>query len=123
LHPAEQKRRLAETIVALYHGPESGNAARARFDQVHRDRETPEDVEEFELPADWTRGEGGLYWLPRVLWGLGLATSKGEARRLIEQGGVRLDGAPVTDPDAELPRDQLAGRVLQVGRRRFVRLV
>ncbi|HEX9123935.1 MAG TPA: tyrosine--tRNA ligase [Actinomycetota bacterium] len=121
-HPNEQKRRLAREIVDLYHGVGSGKESEARFDLVHRDREIPEDVEEQELPADWTRGAGGLYWLPRVLWGLGLASSKGEARRLIQQGGVRLDGEPVGDPDAEYAGENLRGHVLQVGRRRFVRL-
>jgi tyrosyl-tRNA synthetase len=51
-----------------------------------------------------------------------LATSNADARRLIEQGGVRLDGEAIQDPDAEFSPQDLAGRVLQVGRRRFVRL-
>ncbi len=53
---------------------------------------------------------------------LGLASSNSEARRLIEQGGVRLGGEPLVDPDAELEPADMAGRVLQVGRRRFVRI-
>ncbi len=123
LDPWQEKRRMAREVVDLYHGPGAGREAEARFDLVHREREVPAEVEERDLPSEWTReGEGGGYWLPRVLWGLGLASSKAEAKRLIRQGGVRLDGEPVTDPDAELPGEALRGRVLQVGRRRFVRL-
>jgi tyrosyl-tRNA synthetase len=57
-----------------------------------------------------------------LLAALGLAASNSDARRLIEQGGVRLDGEPVTDPDAEFLHEDLMGKVLQVGRRKFVRL-
>jgi tyrosyl-tRNA synthetase len=120
LHPAEQKRRLAREIVALYHGEESARAAEDRFDRVHREHEIPQDVEEVEIPQEALRD--GTVWLPRLMTAAGLSSSNADARRLIEQGGVRLDGAPVTDPDAEFARAELSGRVLQVGRRRFVRL-
>jgi tyrosyl-tRNA synthetase len=120
LHPAEQKRRLAREIVALYHGEEAARSAEERFDRVHREREIPEDVEEVQIPADAMRD--GKVWLPRLLAVTGLATSNADARRLIEQGGVRLDGEAIQDPDAEFSPQDLAGRVLQVGRRRFVRL-
>jgi tyrosyl-tRNA synthetase len=120
LHPAEQKRRLARDIVALYHGEEAARAAEGRFDRVHREHAIPEDVEEVEVPADALRD--GKVWLPRLLAVTGLASSNADARRLIEQGGVRLDGKPVTDPDAEFAQAELSGRVLQIGRRRFVRL-
>jgi len=56
--------------------------------------------------------------LPRLLVEAGLAASNGEARRAVKQGGVKLDGHPLTDPDADLRSDELAGKVLQVGRRR-----
>ncbi len=122
LNPWAEKRRLAREVVDLYHGPGAGRAAEERFDRVHRERELPEEIPEVELSPTWARGEGGLYLLPNLLWLTGLASSKSEARRLIEQGGVRLDGSPITDPEAELPAEELRGRVLQVGRRRFVRL-
>jgi tyrosyl-tRNA synthetase len=60
--------------------------------------------------------------MPKLMHALGLASSNAEARRLIEQGGVRLDGEVLDDPQAELLPEALRGRVLQVGRRRFVRL-
>jgi tyrosyl-tRNA synthetase len=120
-HPNEEKRAMARSVVDLYRGPGAGKAAEERFDRVHRERLLPEEVEDRALPASATRG-GGTYWLPGVLSGLGLASSNSEARRLIAQGGVRLDGDPVTDPDAEWRREDLVGKTIQVGRRRFVRL-
>ena len=120
LDPWEEKRRMACEVVDLYHGEGAGKAAEERFLVIHRDRAFPGEVEELKLSVDWDRG--GTFWLARVLSGSGLASNKSSARRLIEQGGVRLDGSPVTDPDAEFTREELIGRVLQVGRRRFVRL-
>ena len=120
LHPAEQKRRLAREIVRLYHGDAAAVAAEERFDRVHKERALPEDVEETQIPTDAVKD--GKVWLPRLLAAAGLAASNSDARRLIEQGGVRLDGEQVTDPDAEVPREDLTGRVLQVGRRKFIRL-
>jgi tyrosyl-tRNA synthetase len=64
----------------------------------------------------------GRIWLPRLLVLTGLASSNAQARRLLQQGGVRLEGEPLTDPDSELELGALVGSVLQVGRRRFVRL-
>jgi tyrosyl-tRNA synthetase len=117
---AVAKRRLAREIVAMYHGPGSGKAAEGRFDLVHRDRDIPLDVPEVPLPPSAI--VDGKVWLPRVLADLGLAPSKSEARRLMEQGGVRVDGSVLLDPSAELEPSELIGRVVQVGRRRFVRL-
>lgn len=120
LHPGEQKRRLAREIVRLYHGDEAGTAAEERFDRVHREREIPEDVEDVSIPASAVKDR--KVWLPRLLVAAQLAASNSDARRLIEQGGVRLNGEPVTDPDVELAPEDLTGKVLQVGRRKFVRL-
>jgi tyrosyl-tRNA synthetase len=119
-HPNEQKRRMAREIVDLYHGAGTGAQAEERFDQVHKQHELPDDVPERPIPADALRD--GKAWLPKVLVGTGLAASNGEARRAVQQGGVRLDGVPLEDPEAEFDPESLRGRVLQVGRRRFVRL-
>jgi tyrosyl-tRNA synthetase len=120
LRPDLAKRRLASEIVHLYHGEDAAHAAEERFDQVFREHEVPEDVPETAVPSEAVRD--GKVWLPRLLAATGLASSNAEARRLIEQGGVRIDGEPVLDPDVELDPTDLAGRILQVGRRRFVRL-
>jgi tyrosyl-tRNA synthetase len=120
LHPNAEKRRMARAVVELYHGAGAGERAEAAFDRVHRDHDLPEEVPRAALPADALRD--GAAWLPRVLVSLGLAASNGEARRAVAQGGVRLDGVVLTDPDAEFAPDDLTGRVLQVGRRRFVQV-
>ena len=119
-HPNDEKRRMAREIVDLYHGPGAGTAAEAHFDQVHKQHEMPDDVPELPIPVDAIRD--GRAWLPKVLVGTGLASSNGEARRAVQQGGVRLDGVPLDDPEAEFDPAALRGKVLQVGRRKFVRL-
>ena len=120
LRPEVEKRRIAGAIVRLYHGPEAAEWAAARFDAVHREHQVPEDVPELAVPRAAVRE--GTVWLPRLLTSLGLASSNSEARRLIEGGGVRIDGQVLTDPEAELEQARLEGAVLQVGRRRFARL-
>jgi tyrosyl-tRNA synthetase len=121
LHPNEEKRRMAREVVDLYHGAHAGAEAEARFDLVHKEHRIPDDVPEFVIDPGWADEEGAI-WLPRLLVGLGLATSNGEARRAVQQRGIRLDGEVLTEPEASFPLGSLRGKVLQVGRRRFVRL-
>jgi tyrosyl-tRNA synthetase len=121
LDPWAEKRRLAREVVELYHGAGTGPEAERRFDAVHREGAVPEDVDEVTIPPEAVRD--GRVWLPRLLVSIGLSTSNAEARRLIEQQGVRLDGEPVADPDSEVAVADLRGRVVQVGRRSFVRLM
>jgi tyrosyl-tRNA synthetase len=113
--PRDAKRALARALVTRFHGEGAAEAAEAAFDRVHIAREVPEDI-----PTAVLRPTNGVVvHLPEVLadhFGM----SRSEARRNIQQGGVRLDGEPVTELD--LPVAGLDGRVLQVGRRRFVRL-
>lgn len=120
-HPAEAKRDLAERIVTLYHGAEAADLARSHFDRVFREKERPEEMEEAVLPP--AAVQNGTVWLPRLLVELGLAASNGEARRLIAQGGVRIDGTVVSDAGTEHEPEGLRGVALQVGRRRFVRII
>ena len=116
----DEKRRLAREVVDLYHGQGSGAGAGERFERVHRERELPEEVPNLAIPPDLVID--GRVYLPKLLAVLGLADSNSRARRLIEQGGVRLDGQPVDGDTLELPANELKGRVLQVGRRGFARL-
>jgi tyrosyl-tRNA synthetase len=120
-HPAQAKRDLAERLVGLYHSPDLAAQARARFDRVFKDKDRPDTIPEVPLPEDVVRE--GRVWLPRLLTGLRLAASNGEARRLIEQGGVKLDYTVLDDPGAELEPAALRGAVLQVGKRKFLRIL
>jgi tyrosyl-tRNA synthetase len=120
LDPWAEKRRLAREVVDLYHGEGSGAAAEERFDLVHRDREIPDQVDEVSIPPETVRD--GRVWVPRLLVAVGLAGSNAEAKRLIEQGGVRIDGEPLADAETDVPLETLAGATVQVGRSRFVRL-
>lgn len=122
LHPNQQKRRMARTIVDLYHGEGAGDRAEAAFDLVHKQHDAPHDMPEIAIQPSWA-GASGSIWLPRLLVETGLAASNGEARRAVRSGGVRLDGETLEDPDAEFAPDALHGKVLSFGRRRFVRVM
>lgn len=117
----EAKRRLACDIVRLYHGTEAAEEARTHFDRIHKERRLPSpgEVEERPVPPPCVDAQG-MVWLPRLLAEFGLAASNTEGRRLIGQGGVRLDGEVVGTESLALAA--LAGRVVQVGRRRFIRV-
>ena len=120
--PMAAKRLLARRIVERFHDSAAAEAAEARFDTVHVAREIPEDIPELSLAeADGVQENGGDVHLPALIAGV-FGISSSEARRLIAQGGVKLDGEGV-DPDRlDLSTGELGGRVLQVGKRRFVRL-
>jgi tyrosyl-tRNA synthetase len=103
-HPAEAKRDLAERIVRLFN-----------------EQDQPVDIPEAAVPPGAIRD--GKVWLPRLLTETGLVASNGEARRLIEQGGVRVGDQVVGDPAAEFAVGELSGVVVQVGKRKFLRIV
>jgi len=114
IHPNEAKRKLGRSIVGLYHDEAAGVAAEEAFDRQFRAHEAPDKVPEHRLGAD------DPVSLPALLRECGLVSSGGEARRMISQRAVKLDGIQL-GPDP-VPRAQLVGKVLQVGKRRFVRL-
>jgi len=112
--PLEAKLELARFIVRRSHGEEAARAAEDHFTRVVRRHEAPEDVPEVALP------NGDPVHLPALMverLGVG---STSEARRLIQQGGVKVNGEPA--PGLDVPREALAGALLQVGKRRFARL-
>ncbi|MFQ5948227.1 MAG: tyrosine--tRNA ligase [Acidimicrobiia bacterium] len=115
LHPGETKRRLGREIVARYWGSEAAKQAERAFDRVFKDKRAPQEVEEVALPDD------DPVWLPGLLRDAGLVKSTSQGKRLLAQRAVKVEGEPVTGE--EVGRDELAGRVMQVGKRRFVRLV
>ncbi|MEA2308040.1 MAG: tyrosyl-tRNA synthetase [Thermoleophilaceae bacterium] len=115
LPPVDAKRALARELTARFAGEEAAREAEARFDRVHVRHDVPEEIEEHRLPA----GEDPVH-LPALL-AEAFGISRSEARRLLGQGGVKLDGEPLSDADLDLPAERLDGRVVQVGRRRFAR--
>jgi tyrosyl-tRNA synthetase len=129
--PRDAKRALARALVERYHGAGASAAAQEAFDRVHIRHEHPAEMPEVALPPVSEAGpetpgaesaasaNGATVHLPALLAAaFGVSTS--EARRGIAQGAVRLDGEPVTALD--LPPEGLSGRVLQFGKRRFVRV-
>jgi tyrosyl-tRNA synthetase len=113
--PVEQKRELARQLVARFHSDEDATAAEAHFDRLFKQHDAPEEIADFAFSAS----EAEIH-LPGLIADA-FGQSRSEARRLIGQGGVSLDGEPVTAND--LPADQLDGKVLKVGKRRFKRLI
>jgi len=120
MNPKDIKRRLAREIVAIYHGARAAAEADEAFERIHARHEVPTDVPERLLPGNAIRD--GKVWICRLISALGLSQGTGEARRLITQGGVRLDGVRIQDVDAEFAPQDLDGKVLQVGNRQFVRI-
>ncbi len=115
LHPNEEKMRLAREIVTIFHSAEAAAAAQKRWDEVFRSHGgIPADIPNAVL----SQPERVIDILRR----LNMVSSGGEAKRLMEQNGVRLDEKPITDPQATITPDMLPA-VLQVGKRKFVRLV
>ena len=110
----ESKRALAREIVARYHGEDAARSAEEHFDRLFVERSVPDEVEEAELPAD---DPVHLPALIRDHFGV----SGSEARRLLAQGGVKLDGEVLNGDQLDIPAERLDGSVLQLGKRRFKR--
>jgi len=110
LHPRDAKMNLAREIVSIFYSVEEALAAEKAFVSLFQQKETPDDMPEYEMQAGAT--------VLDVLMGAGLTSSKSEARRLIDQKGVRLDGETLERGDEDFPHPG----VLQVGKRRFVRV-
>ncbi len=118
VHPRDAKRRLAWEIVRLWHGGEAARAAEAAFDRVFARKELPEQIPEVSIREE-ELVEGRLP-VARLVVRAGLAPSHSEARRLLLQGGVSLDGVRLRDPEERVVvRD---GMVVRVGKRRFARI-
>ena len=112
VHPMEAKKTLAWEIVSMFDGDEAADRAAAHFERVHQQRELPE-----EMP---THALAGPARVVDVIFAAGFARSKSDARRLVQQGAVKLDGQPVSNVETKVEAG--AERVLQVGKRFFLRL-
>ncbi len=122
LGPRDAKRALARALVTRFHGADAARAAEDAFDRVHVRHELPTDVPDVE----WSMSEGfgssgSTVHLPALLAGA-FGISSSEARRSLTQGGVRLDGQPLTNGSLDLDAAEVDGKVLQLGKRRFARV-
>jgi tyrosyl-tRNA synthetase len=115
LSARDAKHALARRLVERFHGPDAAEAAAAHFARVFVQGDQPQDIPEVVVAAD------GPVHLPAFI-SEEIGGSRSEARRLLAQGAVRLDGEVVGAGDLDLPAERLDGRVLQVGRRQFRRV-
>lgn len=116
-NPMAAKARLARRVVELFHDEAAGREAEAHFDRVVRRKEEPD-----EIPTGTLQTWGETLWLPKVLKEAGLAPSTSEARRLVQGGGVTVDGEKVSDPKAEISGAPGSTVRLKVGKRKFLDL-
>jgi len=115
-HPKSVKQQLAREMVSRFHGQEAAKRAEARFEQVFARHDLPDEMPECRLEA-----QGGHVWLPKLLAEAGLTKGTGEARRLIQQNAVSLDGVKVSDVEHQVPAQGEV--VIKVGKRRFCRVI
>jgi len=118
-NPRDAKLYLAREIVKTYYSASDADRAAQEFDRVFRDQELPSEIPEVRVPTSELKQ--GKLWVTRLIVLSGFADSNSEARRLIEQGAVSIDGAKLADPNADVVISP--GTVLRVGRRRFAKLL
>jgi tyrosyl-tRNA synthetase len=114
-HPGEAKREFARRLVDRFAGDGAGARAEARFDGIHVEHQIPDDIETTKLP------DGDPVHLPALI-ASAFEMSRGEARRMIGQGAVRIDGEQLPPDTLDLAPERVGGSVLQVGKRRFIRI-
>ena len=113
-HPKYIKQRLAREIVALYHGNDSAKEAEEEFNRVFSQKEIPTDIEEYTYTED-------KIWIVKLLTDAGLTSSNGEARRMIKQGAVSIDGEKITDENMSYHFTE--DKVIKVGKRKFKKII
>jgi tyrosyl-tRNA synthetase len=115
LNPRNVKVELAKLIISDFHTADAADEAEADFNRRFVKKEVPDEIEERKVT-------GGVYKLVDLIAEAGLAASKGEARRLVEQGGVKVNGEKATAANADITIDQ-GGVLFQVGKRKFLKLL
>ena len=113
VHPMDAKKKLAGEIVSIFDGDQAADTAAAHFERVHQQRKLPEDMPRYPLTGPTN--------VVDIIHSAGLTRSKGDARRLVEQGAVKLSGVRVDSIETDIEVESEA--VLQVGKRRFLRLM
>ncbi|MHC2993884.1 MAG: tyrosine--tRNA ligase [Candidatus Atribacteria bacterium] len=119
IHPRDVKKRLAREIVQLYHGHSASLIAEEEFEKVFKKKLYPEEIKELVLKKDNLKE--GKIWITELIAMSGLVSSKSEARRLIEQGGVKINGEKVSDPYLDLVVKE--GMILKIGKLNFIKLI
>ncbi|MBI3354621.1 MAG: tyrosine--tRNA ligase [Nitrospirae bacterium] len=115
VHPMEAKKKLASEMVERFYSADEAEMAKKNFEKVFSSRQMPEDIEIFDV--QW---EGEQMWVPKILAKAGVVKSNSEARRLIEQGAVEVDGKRVDNAETELPCNKIY--TFKIGKKRFVRI-
>ncbi len=113
LNPRDAKVRLARELITMFYGVEQAEMAESRFKLIFQKGDVPEDIPDATV-------EAGNIWLPKLLHDAGLVSSTSEARRMIQQGAVKIDGDKCQDEEASI--QVASGMVIQVGKRKFARL-
>lgn len=121
LHPNEIKRKLAKNIAEIYHDENAAIEAEDRFDKIHKEKEVPDDIPEFKTNLE-LNDEGKVY-LAKLLVDANMASSAGEARRLIDGGGVKINQEALPARSYNVDPKILENAIIQVGKRKFVKIV
>jgi len=119
IHPRDVKKRLARNIVTLYHSQSAAMMAEEEFEKVFKNKLYPEEIKELILKKDDLKE--GKIWLVKLVVLSGIVGNKSEARRIVEQGGVRINGEKVNDPNFDVTVEE--GMILKIGRLNFIKLV
>jgi len=117
-NPRFVKDRMAQEIITKFHSEEEGKAASEEFTRIFAEKKLPDDMPQLDITADVENGSIGIIAL---VVNAGFASSNGEARRLIQQGGVSINEEKITDVKAEV--SPASGDILKVGKRKFAEII
>ena len=118
--PRDAKRRLAREIVGMYYDAAAAESAESEFDRIHVQHERPSQILRVELDRSLLKCDGTI-WIVDLLQASGLVSSRGEAKRLIQQGGIKVNEEKIASADLDVPFEPPL--LVQVGKRSFAELV
>ena len=121
LNPSIAKRRLARIIIEYLYSPGEAAESEKNFDLLFKEGQIPDDVEEFQVKREDIKD--GSIWIVSILVGSGLVKSNGEARRMIKQGAIKLDGQKIDDDSMEIRVEEIDRKILQKGKRHFKKII
>ncbi|HSQ33503.1 MAG TPA: S4 domain-containing protein, partial [Peptostreptococcaceae bacterium] len=117
VNPRDLKMTLAKEIVRLYHGEEKATEAEEYFKSVFQKKDLPDDIQDLEINLG--DSEDGIFFIPKLVTTLKLSPSTSEARRLIKQGGIKINGEKISEEKLSIND----GDIIQVGKRKFAKLI